>query len=870
MSFLYRIPLFHFNIEDPRAVEENRKLILDAIRLSSPDFVKEIQDEQFEKLDLKTQLTLKKYLIRGRFRPTPFGNFAAVGIGNWGTKFNLPLPLSTIKLISTNTKPQVSDQESKISFQLLPRIHKKHKHYHGLIFDFQNQEWTAISLKENKILEILLKKAKDHSVTFSTFFQLLHPKETGASKSEIKALWKQILGTGILIPKSSPQNQKQGIDLLVTNQLEINNRIQAQLQEFLHQAGSLFRKEESPYLVDFKMWFTDRYEDRFVSIGELLKNSEFQNNTFHQPNQSASTHANETPFLFPQENTPIDLKNHFLQQPLDKAIYDIQLVYRLDPEGNPVIENMVCNRPFVYTGRFNRERQINTFTQEIKNRVYTNETTIYAHINIHEKSSINHICDVENIFDFEFTPYQPISDNQLDFQDCFLGIHADRIILYHHPSNRPIIPVVLHPLNGSYITHPGIRLLWEIAHQDRFRFLPYQYNILTETTGCPQLNWGNLCLQSKRWKITSDSIPTVEDLKQKIENLDLPNRFLAGNQDLELVLSKNNQVDLLILFKELQRGKNLVLSEPLWIESNFFQIQGMNSYPQLVYQYSRPKPEPKLDDDFIFNPIETTQSNCLCFTIQTGREETPEVMDQLFHHLQKKAIASLIPSWYFLVYGKEHCIEIRLRILHLTPKKSKKLLSKLSCSFIQENWKWKIVDYHPEFRKYGTTGLESSHGLFHLESDFLSSASKGTRNMDLSTTIKENLILELWKSIFQFNQHITQIFKELKHAVKSMDPNLIKDFRKNFHYLTKRSKRFPNSIYLNLIQSHEFYNATESQTIYFLFNHLHMMVNRFFLTNSPRFEQKIHYRLYRELGKQIYQRSSPKVTSLPTQRVPYS
>src|SRR5690606_11375042 len=98
MSFLFRLPLFHFDIENPEVLEQHRETILKSIKLSSTVLYQELKGKPFVELDNKLRIKLRKYLLRGRFRPTPFGMFAGVGLGKWGTEINLHFPIKSEEL----------------------------------------------------------------------------------------------------------------------------------------------------------------------------------------------------------------------------------------------------------------------------------------------------------------------------------------------------------------------------------------------------------------------------------------------------------------------------------------------------------------------------------------------------------------------------------------------------------------------------------------------------------------------------------------------------------------------------------------------------------------------------------------------------
>ncbi len=78
-KIFYRVPQFPLNASLEECWPELKK----SIALSSPDFYKDIAEVDFEKLPLlpiKVQQTIYKYFNRSRYRPVPYGTFAAVGL----------------------------------------------------------------------------------------------------------------------------------------------------------------------------------------------------------------------------------------------------------------------------------------------------------------------------------------------------------------------------------------------------------------------------------------------------------------------------------------------------------------------------------------------------------------------------------------------------------------------------------------------------------------------------------------------------------------------------------------------------------------------------------------------------------------------
>lgn len=861
MSFLYRIPLFHFDHEDPAVLEQHRNVILEAIKLSSTVFYEELKGKPFAELEPKLRIKLRKYLLRGRFRPTPFGKFAGVGTGKWGEEINLRFPLQTEEIerktrIKSPENPEPPVNPLNSNYSLIPGIHKKLGYYHALILDSKGKHWKGCKLPVNSLFENLILHTSKQPIDFQGFQHLFNPNGSDIDSGQAKNLWAQILETGFLTPEYRTESQYTGSNMMVQNHPEIPKTTKQQLQQFLDSSGALFAKEESNYLRDFKNWFTTHFDDRNLKLETLLSHSDFLSGQFLQPN--SFTENDFAPMLLGhQTQRSLDLQEFFPTKEPDKGIYDMQILFRIDQLGNPVIENMVCNRPFVYTGRFNRHPAIEAHSQEIKNRIYTDNEVIYAHLALRESDSKQHICNVTNIFAYEITPFVPQTTNQLGFDGLYLGISTDHIQLFHKPSGKRVIPVVLHPLNGEQITHPILRLLWEVAHQDRYRFKPYQAEILTNAPYCTQLNWGKICLQSRRWRLATASVSDLSKLPKKLDDLGIPQHILAGHADRELLLNRYNKDDLQILWQELKRSKTLTISDPCWFPSGIFRsADGTAAYPQFVFQYSRP--QPTVTSTRVFNPITEAQHNCLCFTLILDYSDVPEVLECLFRHLEKQQVKSKIPCWFYLIYGKNGAAEIRLRLLEIARGDKYLLLASFSDLFFLEGLDWKTASYFPETSKYGISDLKISHRLFHMESEFLASKTHHFLPLHYTSDDKENLIVRLWSLIFSQSPNYPQLFEQLKGDVKSMPFDQISTFKSAFNFVSKNEKeKFPSTAYIHTIRSHDYFYTLGISGIHFLLNHLHMMVNRFFPQETQHHERRIRYRLYRELGKQIY--SIPRV-----------
>lgn len=81
---LFRTPQFPTNANLKDCWHELKA----SIKISSPDFYSIIENMQYEDIENDSrpvQYTIAKYFNRAKFRPTPYGTFASIGIGELGS-----------------------------------------------------------------------------------------------------------------------------------------------------------------------------------------------------------------------------------------------------------------------------------------------------------------------------------------------------------------------------------------------------------------------------------------------------------------------------------------------------------------------------------------------------------------------------------------------------------------------------------------------------------------------------------------------------------------------------------------------------------------------------------------------------------------
>jgi|GEM_PF-3847804 len=858
--FIYRIPLVEFDPGNKTEIQKHWNWIKSAIELSSPGLTEAIQDKGYSELPYSIQQKIFKYLIRGRYRPTPFGMWSGVGIGQWSQETQSELEINLDKQIYS-INPVLSNNKiwglpigikrigNKIQFWAYSQNEGKWVHH---IFSFN----PAI----DKLLHFF--EFQDH-ISQESYSKLY---ESFDKKSQ-KEVWDKLRFTGFLQNKFQYQEKHKNnqINSYLRTVPKLEKQIQSQLDDFINTSGALFVSHDRSLISRFKKFYSNSYDDTFNSLETLLKD----NDLFENLNQMDLRDPEEISVLseinLGKNQKEIDLKKDVKQSNQHPGIHDIQVVFRLGKNNKIIVDNLVCNRPFVYTGRFSDFPPIQEYQQLTHQDLLKSKRLIFCDVEIFESETINFISKHINLFNHHISPFFDKDSNSIPLNEIYLGIHNQRIILVHRRLNLEIIPVFQHPLNGSQISHPIFRLLWEISNQDCFRFIAYQSGFLLNSSYLPQFNWGsNIILQERRWKIQKEQFPTKESLLNWFEKNRIPKILSIGNLDQELVLKWNRKDELILLFQELQRKESLNLSEKISvIESPFHTKNHTKLYPQFVYQR---KPNPKHTDlpKFI-NYRDEPEKGCLYLKIQSNRNDLIPVLKGVIPTLVRTILQDF-PNlkWYYLCYASPS-VEIRLRFLDVGEKNQQQLIGTVYNQFkkLAPNLHFQTANYFPEHEKYGSKiqDLKISELLFSMESTDCLLGNSELKTPILCMPEEERIIwiATLFTEVFYYsdlkNKHLKILgkhFKSLgseqqKSIRKEIEPLLIQEFEDS-------RKKFIATYFQSLRNHSNFKDPGKCHIL--ISNHLHMFINRSLPLNAFSKEESIRYLVYRMLGKRIYHKNA--------------
>ncbi|WP_339707692.1 thiopeptide-type bacteriocin biosynthesis protein [Algoriphagus aquimarinus] len=857
MDFLYRMHLVDFDPKDKLEIRKNWDWIKEAIRLSSDSLFQEIEKKEFDSLCSSTQTKIHKYLLRGRYRSTPFGLWAGVGIGMWGGSNNIgSLAYRKIENLCFE-KPWIQSLTPS-KYKVAPGLKVYAEQVQFWSYCIQEEGWRISYLDKNPLILILLAYfEKSEKLDIPTFQQFFKSK----NKNQVADIWKMVLESGFLIPESFPELksplESEGMDIRITSEIKVNRGIQEKLENLISEIGNLFVPVQSDFLRNFKSWFSYTFDDRFVPIGLLAHRQDL----FCSPvNESITKERDE----YQSEDIlsmlwgnaeEFDLSNCFESKSTD--LHHLQIAFKLVGETELYVENLVCNRPFAYSGRFSLDPEIkNLVVDKVES---LSEEALYADIILFETSKSNHISRHENAFRYSIYPFgKGVQENQLGVEDLLVGIRRDRLILYSQKLNKEVLPVVQHPLNPNQISHTLSRLIWEIGNQDQQRFIPYHNTSFQQTSYTPRLTWKGVILQGRKWILHSKKYSDKRKLFQFLAESKIPCPLLAGYLDRELILDWEYPPELEILWEELNKLKELTVFECPWKErSPFRNKSGQSLYPQLIYSWKgKDRIIEKIDS---LNRVGSIDESWIYLRIGIKEEGLlPLLLKPLPSILRSIIEKSLLQKWYFLCYNSPKP-EIRLRLLPAEEAQKQAITAELKQSLMETGWVITVdsAPYYPEYEKYKLTqkGIVTSESIFHLESELILLGNEKQRDSPMLTwdVIKrQNWICESYFYLIEMTGRKEIFFHYFQRLIKEIPVTDRKELSKADYSSTEYVTTYPIEIFLP-----EFSKiATEQDEVLMRLipNHLHMCCNRTFPRDTIEYERKVIYSLYKRLGRSIYGR----------------
>ena len=826
MELLFRLPLLEFDIRDSKEIKKRWPELLDAIRLSSTTLFDKIRDRQPEELNSSEKKSVYRYLLRGRYRATPFGKWAAVGVADW-------IPPTHVKKekvdLSTKSIEVHESAGASRSYRLNSSLSPWADGWKFWNFDFATEQWRYSKSADSPLIQELRKLSYyGECVSKERLFKAF----PGLLQVEKDAIWKhlteqQLITSGESMRVSHSQRKE---DHFIPVRPGLNNKYKENLKTFFSDIGRLAVPQENTYLQSLTDRFLEEFDDRFVPLNMLWKIVPYLvPHTFESKNGNPDGDT----FLSQLDRySRLDLRKLEINTGESLKINHTQALFRVLENGQILIDNLVFNRPFVYGGRFTHQPEIFNY---YNNQFLQSEDVLYADVILAEGMKAQHLSCHKSITPLTLNCLSHSSEaNELDTTTTYIGFHQGKFILMAPKWEKQIIPIFQHPLNPQYITHPLCRILWEVAHQDLVKPIHYSQHQFTSAEYLPQLEWGNIILQPRQWRIKwNERYRNDQYLSGALLEKGIPTYVLVGYQDQELALDLSHEADRSVLMEELRKGKSVHIQEWLWKKMNINSGEEESQYPQYVYgqAYNSPIPDcpPAGRVNYILEPYCKEWLSARIILCPDFQESVIRYQLALFFDEVK---ASGILPYYYLFYRLKNA-EIRVRCKVKTISERGKVVTLLH--YILGNNgdvdHIKITPYYPEFVKYSKPGMIISEELFHQESELILLINAS------SDQEKKMMAVGIGSLYFSDGEDTDYWIDALSKLSKGKTSHkATRDIKGKFERTV--SKEWQNK-YHALVRKHPWYRDQEKKAI-FIANQIHMLINRIFWDEGLKMEQEIY------------------------------
>ncbi|MBS9525700.1 thiopeptide-type bacteriocin biosynthesis protein [Litoribacter alkaliphilus] len=888
MDFVYRLPSLAFDPSEKTEVQANYPKLLKLIHLSSPDFYARIKDVPYEKLSNKELLTLHKYLLRGRYRPVPFGLWAGVGLGSFGevsafseVKTNFVISHNEEILLNNKINALSKERLYKGKYSINSSASLVGNHVYFWSKDRKTYKWKENRLDSNPVFQKVVQYLHQHAYLD---FQEFKKWFANVPLRIIRQLWKSVIASKLIILKQRStskcksfvnddfinvdvkQHLDEGnmVDLHLSHRLSQSYTVQQSLSMLNDEIGNLVYKPKSLYTESFKQSFYQEHDDRFVALSEVMK-----------PYTELSAHFKSKKWNYQQEIKPkgfahlssfiktakpgatVDLSKKLKKKSLAIAP-ETTVLYRLGPHDSLVLDNVTCGRTLALGGRFTLDDDKLQFYKGIASSSLSNSSIIYADVKFDESPLVNSLASHINCVQYSIHVTDNVfGQNSIPLHSIFIGISDGRVVLYWKDMKKEIIPIIQHAVDPRHITHPLGRLMWEIAHQDRARLVTDTYKPSVDTPYLPQLNWRNLILSPASWLIQERDTLTHKTFLEVMKKYNMPDRVLIGDGDQELLIDTRCRKSMEIFYHEVRKKGSMIVRDCQWIHNESFQnSNGQSLYPQFSTSLSQ-KDFNYSSVKLFFNPKGKPDPDWLSFKIRMLPDDVIFFLqDTWLDLIEREEGSDRISKWYYLAF-EDDCYHIKLRI-----KVGKEAKNDCSQQFLHLLSKLPMVksvelqDYFPEPIKYGHGTRHISESIFYLESQY--AAGIGDKPSMFNCNYEElfTLLVGLGSELITKSGRALEWKRRYQSEVIGKHGKLDRvrqsEFYRDFVADKIIPERFESLIahYMRLIEQHEYWDQ-EEKVFTLIENHIHMFINRIFPENPQAVEHLIWSGIFKKVNEFI-------------------
>lgn len=604
-KILLRVPQFSIHATLYECWDELKA----SIKYSSPEFylvIKDVEVSDLDQVSEKVRHSIWKYFNRAKYRATPYGSFAGVGIVQptigkktrividqkqhlrhlpcWSSilkKERKPLTAETY-IIANNTYYRVGNA--------IRYLTKEEGQFTISEIDFEKAVWELLQLcKTPQKAETLIKTYEDLSLSALedlVTLQLIISEHTPNLICQV-------------IPLEESEIFNTDSSYLITGRNIFSAEINGGIIKSINKAVAWLAQHASePELEDLKRFnnkFLQRYGDKCVPImqaidqqvgvgyGELTR--PYGRDEEHWAPTAFTRSALETNQNLPigyslllqaikdNNSTNIQLEHHVFQESksvkeLPNSISVLYSVY----DDNIFLENVCGPSGTRLAGRFSLlNSEIAHLCKSLsRSDQDANPEVIFFDISIAAEDNVDNINRREQVnsstlsilaFDFD--------QNQLSLEDIYILSNHGKLHLYSKKHNKRLIPRLSSAYNHSRSTLPLLRLLGDLQYQEvKANFEFRLFDLYPNMDFYPRMTYQNIIISPSAWRVNLAELKEFCGTKLNESNLvsylrskGMDRFILTRTEDRTLLFDLDNKSDMLELLYIISRFPNFLVEE---------------------------------------------------------------------------------------------------------------------------------------------------------------------------------------------------------------------------------------------------------------------------------------------------------------------
>lgn len=764
---LFRTPQFSVNA----TLKDCWNELKDSINISSPDFFRIIENMHYEDIENDSRpvkYTIAKYFNRAKFRPTPYGTFASIGMAHFGkADETLIVEHKAIRKSFIDWKEVIDLQSqwkqfplhnlhfhSNTSFykcgELIRCIYKNEGHFelsdiayypviedileyciHTKSFDEINIQFKNV-FEDNSQLDLILEILVDHQLLFTNYQAAIIDgapkpfKDSDGGKS-YDICYRPTIGGSFYFPYAD--DLKELITFLsnyheASVPTELSNFKDKFVKQYDQQAISLLKVLDPEMGIGYGDFESNSYRELLDLFGQNDKRPEKEN--FSKIIQRAAF----------TENTSVKtIQLEHFKQNKQETVSKLPNTFNaiISPAGASYILNMLGGATANnILGRFTLvgDDILELCKESASIEFIANPDVLFFDIAYCGENEVDNINRRRPIYQYQVSIHSNCKDTiQIPLNDIYVAVQSGEVMLYSKELKKRLIPRVSNAYRYTRSELSLFRFLCDIQSQNLIQsLLPDVGAIFDDMDYKPRLSYKHIILSPASWKICLKDYPIQNNgFNDKVSQSGKYRYVKFGYMDQTLHLDTESPEDLELLYSILRVNKDIWVQESFSSECSPIQDAKGNMYQsEFVLSISHNETIYQgIDLDLKKTMIQRTflpGSEWMYFEIFMQSGKTNEVLLNEIRYILEK-IGDLIKLWFFIRYdamGSHLRLRFQLKEVssyRFISDQMQKLFTALKMKdFLRDA---KMCTYERELERYGADIIEQVEDLFCKDSKYV-------------------------------------------------------------------------------------------------------------------------------------------------------